>query len=146
MLAKNVFHALLFGVDMLLVVALASWRMGRPDGAVLAATGTWLLFALPVHLAAGNVLSLKLPYRANLGRIGRQRGFQAGAMLSLVMQAAVLGVGAGVFALCTLLAGSGWRRRCSWCWRRWRRSRGCGGCAMQKRWRTGAAIRWWLRW
>ncbi len=103
MLAKNVFHALLFGMDMLLVVVLASWRMGRPDGAVLAATGTWLLFALPVHLAAGNVLSLKLPYRANLGRIGRQRGFQAGAMLSLVMQAAVLGVGAGVFALCTAL-------------------------------------------
>jgi ABC-2 type transport system permease protein len=99
--AKNLFHALVFGLDALLVGVLAGLRLGWPDAAVLAATVAWLLFALPVHLAAGNIFSLTMPYRRNLGRISRQRGSQASALLSLGVQILVLGVGLAVFGLCS---------------------------------------------
>jgi hypothetical protein len=42
-----------------------------------------------------------MPYRVNLGRIGRQRGSQANALLSMLIQGAILGVGAGVIGLCS---------------------------------------------
>lgn len=101
-LAKNLFHALLFAIDAVLVCVLASLRYGLPTPLALAATVAWLLFALPVHLAVGNVFSLTMPYRINLGRIARQRGSQSSALLSMLIQLGVLGVGAAVFALCSL--------------------------------------------
>jgi ABC-2 type transport system permease protein len=70
---------------------------------MLAATGAWLLFALPVNLAAGNVFSLTMPYRVNPGRIARRRGSQANALLSLLVQLGVICVGAAVFAVCWFL-------------------------------------------
>jgi hypothetical protein len=97
LLAKNLFHALLFGVDALLAGILACLRLGRPDGAIVAATAAWLLFALPCNLAVGNILSLTMPYRINPGRISRQGGAQANNLLSLLNQLGVLGVGAVVF-------------------------------------------------
>jgi ABC-2 type transport system permease protein len=100
MLAKNLFHGLLFLVDAVLVCIVSSLRIGWPTPAALAATAAWLLFALPVHLAAGNAFSLSMPYRMNLGRITRQRGSQASALLSMLIQIGVLGVGASIFAIC----------------------------------------------
>jgi ABC-2 type transport system permease protein len=102
-LAKNLFHALLFLVDAVLVCVVASLRLGRPAPASLAVAWAWLFFALPVHLAAGNLFSLKMPYRMNLGRISRQRGSQASALFSMLIQIAVLGIGVGIFMVCTYL-------------------------------------------
>lgn len=98
--AKNVFHAVLFAVDAALVCVLASLRYGAPSPNTLATVIAWLAFALPVHLAFGNMLSLALPYRLNLGRIGRQKGSQANALLGMAVQVAVLGIGAGILFLC----------------------------------------------
>ncbi len=67
---------------------------------MLAATAAWVLFALPTNLAAGNLLSLTMPYRVNLGRISRQRGSQASALVSMLIQAVVMGCGAAVLELC----------------------------------------------
>ena len=100
MLAKNLFHSALFLLDAGLVCVVASLRLGWPSPPALAAAWAWLLFALPVHLAAGNAFSLNMPYRMNLGRMTRQRGSQASALLSMLIQLGVLGIGAGVFALC----------------------------------------------
>ena len=102
--AKNLFHSVLFALEALLICGISAWRFGLPGPVALAATLCWLLFAVPTHLAAGDVFSIVMPYRINLGRIGRQRGSQANAMLSLLIQAGVLGVGAGVLALCALFA------------------------------------------
>jgi ABC-2 type transport system permease protein len=102
MLAKNLFHAGLFGVDALLTGALASWRFGIPTLDALTATVAFLLFALPVHLAVGDIFSITMAYRVNLGRIGRQKGAQGNALLSMLIQLGVLGVGAGVFAVSVL--------------------------------------------
>jgi ABC-2 type transport system permease protein len=103
LLAKNLFLSVLFSLLALLAGVLTSLRLGVPDGATIAATGAWLLFALPSNLAAGNVFSLTMPYRINPGRIARQRGSQANALLSLLVQLGVVGVGAAVFTVCWFL-------------------------------------------
>jgi ABC-2 type transport system permease protein len=98
-LAKNLFHVALFGVEALLVSIVACWTLGTPAADALAGSIAWVLFALPVHLAAGNAFSLLMPYKINLSRIGKQKGSQANALLSLLGQAVTLGGGVGVFAL-----------------------------------------------
>jgi ABC-2 type transport system permease protein len=99
LLAKNLFHSLLFGLDALLAAILCTLRLGPADGSMVAATAAWLLFALPVNLAAGNILSLAMPYRINPGRISRQRGSQSNALISLLIELGVMAVGAAVLAL-----------------------------------------------
>jgi ABC-2 type transport system permease protein len=99
LMAKNLLHSLLFGLAALVAALLACLRLGFPSGEVLAATGAWLLFSLPCNLAAGNIFSLRMPYRVNPGRIARQRGSQANAFLSLLVQLGNLAVGAAVFSL-----------------------------------------------
>jgi len=100
LLAKNLFLSVLFLLVASLAGVLSSLRLGVPSGALIVATAAWLLFALPVNLAAGNVFSLIMPYRINPGRIARRRGSQANALLSLLVQLGVTGVGAGVLSLC----------------------------------------------
>ena len=102
MLAKNLLHSLVFAVSMLIAMLLATIRLGQPSAVTLAATIAFLLFVLPVSLAMGNIFSLTMPYRVNPGRISRQRGSQASALFSLLFQVATLGVGAAVFALCSM--------------------------------------------
>lgn len=102
LLAKNLFHAWLFAIDAALVCVIAILRYGAVDAVALAAVASWLLFALPVHMAAGNAFSIAMPYRVNMGRISRQKGSQANALLSLAVQLGVLGVGGGILAACAL--------------------------------------------
>jgi ABC-2 type transport system permease protein len=103
LLAKNLFHALLFSLDALLAALLSTLRLGQTKGVVVAATAAWLLFALPCNLAAGNIMSLTMPYRVNAGRISRQRGSQANALISLLIEIGLMGAGAAVFTLCWFL-------------------------------------------
>jgi ABC-2 type transport system permease protein len=100
MMAKNLFHAALFAVDATIVAIVVCWRLGTPPPDALAASVAWVVFALPLHLGAGNLFSLTMPYKINLGRIGRQKGSQGNALLSMLVQAGALGLGAGVMALC----------------------------------------------
>lgn len=101
-LAKNLFHAGLVVFDAVVVSLLVLLRYGHEDPSVVAAGWAWILFALPANLAAGDVFSIIMPYRVNLGRIGRQRGSQSNALFSMAVQAAVLGIGAGVIAVCLM--------------------------------------------
>jgi ABC-2 type transport system permease protein len=102
LLAKNLFHSVLFVLSMVAAGVLASVRLGAPTGAMLAVTVSWLLFVLPVSLATGNVFSLTMPYRINPGRISRQRGSQINGLLGMAVQLGLLGMGALVFELCSL--------------------------------------------
>lgn len=101
LLAKNLFHGALFVSVAFLAGLLATIQLGQPNLTLLAATAAWVLFALPMNLAAGNVLSLTMPYRVNLGRISRQRGSQASALVSMLIQAIVMGCGVAVLSICT---------------------------------------------
>jgi ABC-2 type transport system permease protein len=103
LLAKNLFHSMLFGISALLAGVLAGLRVGIPDAAVVSATGAWLLFSLPCNLAVGNIISIKMAYRVNPGRIARQRGSQGNALFSLLVQLGFLAVGAAVFWMCWFL-------------------------------------------
>ena len=100
LLAKNLLHGVLFCIVAILAGVFAMLRLGVPEPAVAAATAAWVLFALPANLAAGNLLSLTMPYRVNLGRISRQRGSQASALVSMLIQMIVMGCGVGVLELC----------------------------------------------
>lgn len=100
LLAKNLLHGMLFCVVAVLAGIFAAFRLGLPSGVLIATTAAWVLFALPANLAAGDVLSLTLPYRVNLGRLSRQRGSQASALISMLIQAFVMGVGVAVYELC----------------------------------------------
>ncbi len=103
MLAKNLFHGMLYCMVAVLSAVLASLRLDLANGAVVATTFAWLAFALPANLAAGNIFSLTMPYRVNPGRLTRQPGSQANALLSMLIQTILLAVGAGVVGLCTLI-------------------------------------------
>jgi ABC-2 type transport system permease protein len=102
LLAKNLLHSAVFSVSMVIAGLLATVRLGPPGADMLAATVAFLLFVLPVNLAMGNIFSLTMPFRVNPGRISRQRGSQASALLGLLFQAGTLGVGAAVLELCSL--------------------------------------------
>lgn len=100
LLAKNLMHGVLFLIVAVIAGVFAALRLGEPSLQLLATTAAWVLFALPANLAAGNVLSLAMPYRVNLGRISRQRGSQASALVSMLVQMLVMGCGVVVFELC----------------------------------------------
>ena len=100
LLAKNLMHGVLFLIVAAIAGLFAMLRLGEPSLQLLATTAAWVLFALPANLAAGNVLSLTMPYRVNLGRISRQRGSQASALVSMLVQMLVMGCGVVVFELC----------------------------------------------
>jgi ABC-2 type transport system permease protein len=102
LLAKNMFHGALYIGVAIVSGALATLRIGVPDPAIVAVTLAWLAFALPANLAAGNLLSVLMAYRVNLGRLGRQSGSQANALLSMLIQTSILGAGAGVVGLCAM--------------------------------------------
>ena len=103
LLAKNVFHSMLFLLVALAAGALAVFRLGLPPAPVMAGSVAWILFALPCNLTAGNIFSLIMPYRINPGRLTKQRGSQSNALLSMLVQLGVIGVGAAVFSLCWML-------------------------------------------
>lgn len=107
LLAKNLLHGALFCVVAFLAAVFAALRLGWPDSILAATTAAWVLFAVPTNLAAGNLLSITMPYRVNLGRLSRQRGSQASALVSMLIQLLVIGCGVVVVELCSLF-GSKW--------------------------------------
>ena len=103
LLAKNLLHATLYAVVAAGSALLACVRLGWPSPVVMVTAVSWILFALPANLAAGNILSITMAYRVNLGRIGRQSGSQGNALLSMLIQTGLLAIGAGVISVCNLL-------------------------------------------
>jgi len=100
LLAKNLLHSILFVLVGIAAAVLGILRLGVPPLVVLAATGAWLVFALPCNLAAGNILSLAVPYRINPGRITRPAGAQANTLPAALIQLGVFAAGALVVWLC----------------------------------------------
>jgi ABC-2 type transport system permease protein len=97
MLAKNLVQLTLFSLELVIVCSIVALRFGMPGREMLAATFCWLLFALPVQLSAGNVLSITMAYRMTLTRMSREQGSAGNGLLSLLIQLVVFGVGAAVF-------------------------------------------------
>lgn len=99
MLAKNLFHGLAFACVATVAWVLTSLRVGWPDEVMTASTVAWLLFALPANLAIGNLFSLKMPHRLDPGKLTRQRGSAATALLTILVQITLIAIAATVFLL-----------------------------------------------
>lgn len=97
MLSKNLVQLALFGVELAMACLIVYFRFHMPDAEIVAATFCWLLFALPLQLAAGNILSVTMAYRMTLTRMSREEGAAGNGLISLGIQLAVVGVGAAVF-------------------------------------------------
>lgn len=99
MLAKNIFHIILFLLVATVALVLTTLRLGPPPLDIVLTTIAWLLFSLPTNMAVGVIFSIRLPFRINPGRLARQRGSQGNALLSLGIQLVIIFISAGVFAL-----------------------------------------------
>jgi ABC-2 type transport system permease protein len=102
LLAKNLFHSVLYCFTVVIAGFLATVRLGQPTGLMASVTASWILFLLPCNLAVGDLLSFVMPFRINPGRISRQRVSQGSAFLSLALQVAELAVGVAVYEACSL--------------------------------------------
>lgn len=99
-LGKNALYGLLFGIEAILISGLVLFRFGIPAASVTAATAAWVLFAVPANFALGNTLSIAMPYRMSMTRMRNEPGALGNSLLSTLIQAATLGVGALVFIPC----------------------------------------------
>jgi ABC-2 type transport system permease protein len=104
MLAKNLFHGTLVGLEALLVLGVLS-AMGHTPGLVIVlATWAALPFAALMHFGVGNWLSLQYPRKFEFG-MRRQRPSGMTMLISFGLLAAVMGTIALTGAICIWLAG-----------------------------------------
>jgi ABC-2 type transport system permease protein len=95
LIGKNLAHAMLVAVELLLVFGMASFLYQPPSLAVTVATIFAVAFAFLVNLSAGNLLSMYSPKKIDFGAFGRQRA-------SGTTQFASIGIQMAVIALCAL--------------------------------------------
>ena len=102
LLAKNLFHSVIYVITLVIAGFLAALRLGQPTALMAAVTAAWLLFVLPCNLAVGNLFSLTMPYQINPGRISRQRTSQASGYLTMLIEAGLMAVGVVVYLACSM--------------------------------------------
>ncbi|MGH9746007.1 MAG: hypothetical protein ACRD59_07855 [Candidatus Acidiferrales bacterium] len=94
MLAKNLAHTGILALE-LIFVWIGVCVFYRPPGFDIAiATVAGILFALPVNLAVGNLLSISSPKKIDYGTFGRQRASNTTVFASFGVQIAVAGLAA----------------------------------------------------
>ncbi|MGB0034097.1 MAG: hypothetical protein WBP79_01325 [Candidatus Acidiferrales bacterium] len=96
-LAKNLAHVAVLTFVILLVWFGVCLMFRPPSVEVTLATLSGILFALPVNLSVGNLLSIYSPKKYDFGAFGRQRAPQATVIVSLTVQFVVFGLAALIF-------------------------------------------------
>lgn len=99
-LGKNLLHLALFVLEAAVIAALVVFRFGVPPPSIVASTVAWVLFAVPANFAAGNLLSIRMPYRLNLTRIRREPGALGNGLTSVLLQFSLLVAGGLVVVPC----------------------------------------------
>ncbi len=99
MLGKNIAHLGVLAAEVVVLWLGASLLYRMPSAAAVLLTLAGLLFAAPMNLAAGNLLSLYSPKKTEFGTFGRQRASQVTVLASFVIQGVVFGIaGLAIFA------------------------------------------------
>src|ERR1700741_4163186 len=93
-LGKNLAHMAVLAAEVLVLAVGVSLLFRPPSWLAIAITVTGLLFAAPINLAAGNLLSLYLPKKIEVATFGRQRASQLTVLASFLLQIVIFGVGA----------------------------------------------------
>lgn len=96
-LAKNLTHAGILAIEILVAWISVSLLYGRPALDVTIAALAGLLFAAPINFLAGNLLSIYAPKKLDYSSFGRQRASQTTVLMSLGVQIFVVGVGIAAF-------------------------------------------------
>jgi ABC-2 type transport system permease protein len=104
MMGKNLAHMGVLAVEVIVLTAGVSLLYRPPAPIMVLVTVAALLFAAPINLAAGNLLSLYSPKKTEFGTFGRQRASQTTVLASFAVQAVVFGI-AG-FAMFSVLDSS----------------------------------------
>lgn len=91
---KNLAHMSVLMLEVIVVWIGVSLLFRPPPLATTLATLAGLLFAAPMNLAAGNVLSLYSPKKIEFGTFGRQRASQLTVLISFGIQIVVFGISA----------------------------------------------------
>ncbi len=97
--AKNLVHATVLAAELVLVWIAVAFLYRPPALVYTLATLAGVLFAAPLNLALGNVLSIFSPKKLDFGTFGRQRAANTTAFAALLVQAAIFGVIALAFVL-----------------------------------------------
>jgi ABC-2 type transport system permease protein len=103
--AKNLVHSTVLAGELVLVWVVVSFIFRPPSLAYTLATVAAVLFATPVNLLVGNLLSIYTPKKFDFGTFGKQRAASTTAFASFLVQAAVFGVAAFSFVLGRFLGG-----------------------------------------
>ena len=96
-LAKNLTHASILAIEIVVAWISVSFLYGRPALDVTIAALAGLLFAAPINFSAGNLLSIYAPKKLDYSSFGRQRASQTTVLISLGVQIFVVGVGVAAF-------------------------------------------------
>ncbi len=100
MIGKNLAHMGVLALEVLVLIVGVSVLYRRPTPLMALVTAAALMFAAPINLAAGNLLSLYSPKKTEFGTFGRQRASQTTVLASFAMQAVVFGIaGLAMFAV-----------------------------------------------
>ena len=93
-LAKNIFHSGVFAFQFVIAWIAVALLWQPPAFDVLLGTLCWALFALPLSLALGDLISLWSPKRVDLSRFGRSRvsGFSGLAGFLVLLASIAVGV------------------------------------------------------
>jgi ABC-2 type transport system permease protein len=97
MLAKNLLQVVLFLIELTFVCLIVISKYGPPAREMAVLTLCWLLFALPVNLAVGNILSITMAYRMTVTRLSREQGSVGNGLLSLLTQLLTFAIGVAVY-------------------------------------------------
>src|ERR1700722_1610372 len=102
-LAKNLTHTAILVCDIAIAWLAVIFLYGPPRLDVALASLTGVLFAAPLNLTLGNLLSLYSPKKIDYSAFGRQRASQTTVLASLGVQIVLMGFGIGIFVLARIL-------------------------------------------
>jgi hypothetical protein len=97
LLGKNLVHAGVLTVNMVLAWVAVAYFYGAPRLEVTVATLAGLLFATPLNFTAGNLLSIYAPKKRDFATFGRQNVSQTTVLASLGVQIVIVAVGVAAF-------------------------------------------------
>jgi ABC-2 type transport system permease protein len=97
--AKNLTHAGILAVESVMAWAVVALLYTPPALDITVATLAGLVFAAPLNFAVGNVLSMYSPKKLDFSKFGRQRASQMTALVGVLLQLVIVGIGVAVFSI-----------------------------------------------
>jgi ABC-2 type transport system permease protein len=99
LLGKNLAHGAIIACELVMLWIAVAVMFRTPTVSMTVLTLAGILFAAPVNFTVGNLLSVGSPKRVDFGRFGRQRAAQVTVLISLAVQAVVMGTGSVVLLI-----------------------------------------------